>query len=166
MSRRATKALYAFIAKPSNASAGHFMSVLMNCESEGLVGDDEWMDGLVYVRDFLLDGDTTTTTATEETSMQYTLIVKGDMVTAMEAVTNHMGSAVISSLHRHPDYHECIIVTNPLKPEQVGLVAKWFCEPPVPDSQIGFPHGTLLWYGPRAGDNAVPSTPPQGWRTA
>jgi hypothetical protein len=43
----------AFIDNPTNATAGAFMTALMEAESEGELGDDEWLNGLASVRDYL-----------------------------------------------------------------------------------------------------------------
>ena len=46
-----------FRANPSNASAGDYMSALREMEAEGDIDDDEWLDGLAEINDYLCKGE-------------------------------------------------------------------------------------------------------------
>lgn len=42
-----------FLEKPSNTTAGAFMAALMDAEVDGEIDDDDWLDGLSMIRDYL-----------------------------------------------------------------------------------------------------------------
>lgn len=48
------RAREAFEGMPTTVTAGIFMAALMEAEAEGAISDDEWLDGLASIRDFLL----------------------------------------------------------------------------------------------------------------
>jgi hypothetical protein len=47
------KAHDAFQATPTNKSAGDFMALLMEYESNGMIGDDIWLNGLSEIGRYL-----------------------------------------------------------------------------------------------------------------
>jgi hypothetical protein len=42
-----------FPAEPTPATVGNYLAALMDAESEGYLDDDDWLDGLAAVRDWL-----------------------------------------------------------------------------------------------------------------
>lgn len=48
------EAEHRFLTDPTNDTAGEFMACLMEAEAEGTIDDDEWLDGLASIRNYLM----------------------------------------------------------------------------------------------------------------